>query len=274
MAEVLNDDANAKKYADLSEEIRKAFMKEFVDKDGVIQGNTQAGYALALAHEMLPESLRDSAFHHMLTSLETYDYRISTGFLSTICLMNELARRGRPEIAYRLLESHRFPSWLYQIDQGATTVWERWDGYVKGRGFQDPGMNSFNHYAIGSVGEWLYGSVLGIQPDDRHPGFREFFIRPAIDGTLTWAKGKYHSIMGDIVSEWRVEGEILHMHLEIPANTVARVSVPSTDARTISESGTPAGKTTGVTLISTDGGAGVFEVGSGVYDFAAPLRRK
>jgi len=269
MARVLNYEEDAKYYAKLFADIQDVFQKEFVDNKGHITGNTQAGYALALAFELLPESLRTNAFNHMLSCLADYDNRISTGFLSTIRMMDELVAWGRADIAYRLLESHCFPSWLYQIDQGATTIWERWDGYVKGRGFQDPRMNSFNHYAIGSVGEWMYRHILGIQFDEEHPGYREFVIRPQIGGSLTRAKGKYHSINGDIVSEWKLESGVVHLRVEVPANTTARVYVPTKNKSTIKEGSLEADRSGGVRFLRMEGDAAVYEVLSGDYDFGS-----
>ena len=274
MAKVLDYEHESKCYAELAADIRNAFLKEFVGRQAYMTGNTQAGYALALGFELFPDSLRAKAIDHMLSCIADYDFRISTGFVSTIRLMHELVRWGYADIAYQLLESHRFPSWLYQIDQGATTVWERWDGYVKGRGFQDPGMNSFNHYAIGSVGEWLYVNILGIQRDEDHPGYKEFIIRPQIGGSLTWANGKYHSIYGDIVSEWRIQNGSLQMHVEVPANTRARVYIPTKNVNTIKEGNMSAERSAGVKFLSMEGDAAIYEVLSGCYDFVSEYSRE
>ncbi|KAA6307698.1 hypothetical protein EZS27_040631, partial [termite gut metagenome] len=119
-----------------------------------------------------------------------------------------------------------FPSWFYSIDQGATTIWERWDGYVAGRGFQDPGMNSFNHVAIGAVGEWLYRYVLGIQLDESQPGFRHFYIKPIPGSGLEWAKGNYHAITGNIEVAWTLKNDTFTLDVDVPANTQATVLVP------------------------------------------------
>ena len=274
MAKVLGYDEDAQSYARLAAEIRSALLSEFVSKEGYMTTNTQAGYALALGFELLPENLRRKAVEHMLGSIADYDFRISTGFLSTIRMMHELVRWGHADIAYQLLESHRFPSWLYQIDQGATTVWERWDGYVKGRGFQDPGMNSFNHYAIGSVGEWMYAHILGIQREEKHPGFQEFVIHPQIGGSLTWARGKYHSIYGDIVTEWKVDNGVLALHVEIPPNAVAHVYVPTKNKSTIRETDLDAENAAGVAFIRMEGDAAVYELSSGSYDFVSEYSKK
>jgi alpha-L-rhamnosidase len=274
MARVLGYTDEAATYARLAADIRSALQKAFVDKDGFITDNTQAGYALSLGYGLLPEAQQKKALEHMLSCLADYDFRISTGFLSTIQFMQELARWGYPEMAYQLIESHRFPSWLYQIDQGATTIWERWDGYVKGRGFQDPGMNSFNHYAIGSVGEWMYSNILGIQRAPGQPGYQHFVIHPQIGGTLTWANGAYRSMWGDIVSAWKLHEGLLNLHVEVPANTSAIVYVPTRDRNTIKEGDVLAERSTGVKFLRMEGEAAVFEVVSGEYDFSSEYAKQ
>jgi alpha-L-rhamnosidase len=140
-------------------------------------------------------------------------------------------------VAYRLLLSHRFPSWLYSVDQGATTVWERWDAYVKGRGFQNRGMNSFNHVAIGAVGEWMYSHILGIRYDESQPGYQHFYIQPQPGGDFEWVKGNYHSIAGDIEVAWAVKDEVFTLELTVPVNTEATVVMPSNGQQSIDVKG-------------------------------------
>ncbi|MDR0865751.1 MAG: glycoside hydrolase, partial [Candidatus Symbiothrix sp.] len=177
--------------------------------------------------DLLPENLRAAAFENLLKCIEEYDYRISTGIYTTPMMMKELVRRGRIDIAYKFLESERFPSWIYSVNQGATTVWERWDAYVKGRGIHSSGMNSFDHYSIGSVGEWMYRYILGINPDIEHPGYEHFTIHPRPGGSLTWAKGSYNSIRGKIAAAWKIENSIFTLEVEIPFNTTATVVLPA-----------------------------------------------
>jgi alpha-L-rhamnosidase len=187
-------------------------------------------------------------------------------------LMNQLTAAGRSDVAYMLVNNKTIPSWGYTIEQGATTVWERWDGYVAGRGFQDPGMNSFCHYAIGSVGEWMYRSILGINPDEQRPGYRHVFLRPRVGGGLTWAKGSYDSISGRIVSDWKVQGDRFVWEITVPANTTATVSVPTADPASVTESGKPAVTADGVKPAGVHAGAAVFEVAAGTYRFASKLK--
>ncbi|HEY2825844.1 MAG TPA: alpha-L-rhamnosidase C-terminal domain-containing protein, partial [Gemmatimonadales bacterium] len=194
---------------------------------------------------------------------------MSTGFHSTYRMMLELSRAGRSDVAYQLINNTTFPSWGYSIANGATTIWERWDGYVKGRGFQDKGMNSFNHYAIGAVAEWMYRVVLGINGDDDHPGYEHFVLHPVPGGGLTWAKGSYMSIRGLIESSWRTDGTAFTEDVTIPANSTATVYVPAKSVDRVTESGVPASRANGVRFVRMEGDAAVFTVRSGRYRFEA-----
>ena len=187
MAKVLGRADAAAKYAKLHQEIRTAFNRAYVGPDGTIKGDTQAGYALALSFNLLDEPLRPKAVEHLLAAIARYKGHLSTGIQSTHHAMLELTRNGRHDEAGRLICLRSVPSWGYMIDQGATTIWERWDGYVRGRGFQDPGMNSFNHWAFGAVGEWLWRELAGINPDEQNPGFKHFIHPPSARGRyVTW----------------------------------------------------------------------------------------
>jgi alpha-L-rhamnosidase len=267
MAAVLHEEADAKQYGSLFHDIKAAFNAAYVTEDGHIEGNTQAGYALALHFDLLPESKRAAAVGYMIDGIDAYHGHMSTGFHSTYRMMLELSRAHRSDVAYRLINTTTFPSWGYSIENGATTIWERWDGYVKGRGFQDKGMNSFNHYAIGAVAEWMYRVILGINNDDEHPGYERFVIHPVPGGGLTWAKGSYRSIRGMIGSSWRADGTTFTEDVTIPANTSATVYVPTKDVERITESGVPARRSVGVQFVGMDGDAAVFTVQSGRYRF-------
>lgn len=269
MADVLQKPDEAAKYGALFNDIRAAFNKAYVKNDGKIEGDTQAGYALALHFDLLSEAKRALAVKHMLTGIAKYKGHMSTGFHSTYRMMLELTKAGHNELAYQLINHTTFPSWGYSIENGATTIWERWDGYVKGRGFQDKGMNSFNHYAIGAVGEWMYRVILGINNDDAKPAYEHFVIRPYPGGGLTWAKGSYNSIRGKIESSWRVEGGGVKLDVTIPANTSATVYVPAKNAESVLEGGASASQAAGVQFVRMDGSAAVFEVQAGKYSFAA-----
>jgi len=265
-ARLLNKQKDKEYYDSLANAIKHAFGKQFIDSDGKIKGNTQAGYALALEFDLVPPSLIKRAAGHMAKAVADYDYRISTGIQSTIRLMNQLSANGYSDIAYRLLKSRRFPSWLYSIDQGATTIWERWDGYVQGRGFQDKGMNSFNHYAIGAVGEWMYRYILGINNDVDNPGYRNIIIHPVPGGNIHWAKGTYHSIAGEINVSWKKDDSTFNVEISIPMNTTATVILPS--GKEISEGGKLLDETG---IIKKDQQQTCIRVGSGTYHFKISL---
>jgi len=225
-ADITGRDKDCSYYSDLANRILQRFQEEFIEDDGTILGETQAGYAIALSFDLVPDELRMDVAYKLVQALKVYDNRMSTGFISTICMMNELSEMGYHELACQLAESTRMPSWGYSIEQGATTIWERWDAYVKGRGFQNAGMNSFNHYTFGSIGEWMYKHILGIQPDSQSPGWRHFILAPKTGGTLTSAKGSYHSINGLISMEWYLQNNIMDLEFEIPPNTSASFIMP------------------------------------------------
>jgi alpha-L-rhamnosidase len=269
MATVLGKSDEAKKHKQLFEDIKVAFNKAYVADDGRIQGDTQAGYAIALHFDLLPEKLRPLAMTYMLEGIDRYKGHMSTGFHSTYRMMLELTASGHNDVAYKLINNHTFPSWGYSIDNGATTIWERWDGFVKGRGFQDKGMNSFNHYAIGAVGEWMYRVILGINNDDAHPAYEHFVIRPYPGGGLKFARGSYDSIRGRIESRWNLAGGSLRLDVRIPANTTATVYVPAKDSASVMEGVKPAIAATGVKFLRVEDGAVAFLVQSGSYSFEA-----
>jgi alpha-L-rhamnosidase len=269
MARLLGRADDAARYGGLFDDVKAAFNRAYLKPEGEIEGDTQAGYALALYFDLLPEPLRARAVERMIAGLDRYDGHMSTGFHSTYRMMLELTRAGRTDLAYKLALERTFPSWGYSIENGATTIWERWDGYVKGRGFQDKGMNSFNHYAIGAVGEWIYRVVLGINPDPAHPGYEHVILRPVPGGGLTWAKGSYHSIRGTIEVAWRLESGRTTLDVAVPPNVTATVYVPASDVAGVTEGGVPATRSAGVRFVRADVGAAVFEVGSGHYRFTA-----
>ncbi len=254
-------------YSNLADQIKHAFVENFVDSDGRIMGDTQAGYALALHFNLLPESLRPKAANHMIEAVEKYDGRLSTGFCTTLRMMRELVRWGYSEVAYNLLLSDRFPSWFYMIDQGATTMWERWDSYVKGRGFQSRRMNSFNHYAYGSIGEFLYGVVLGINIDENAPGYKHIVLEPVPDKRLRWVKGSFDSIYGQIFVSWEFSADRLTMSVVIPANASATIHIPASRSTTVKEGGFPLTSHKDVKIIEILDKSIIINVKSGSYSF-------
>ena len=192
---------------------------------------------------------------------------LSTGFVGTGHLNNVLTETGHTDVAYTLLCQRTYPSWLYPVEQGATTIWERWNSWTKESGFGDRSMNSFNHYSLGACGEWLYDTVLGIRAAE--PGFKSLVIRPIPGGKLTKANGSYHSIRGLIRCAWETTAGGFDLAVEVPANTSATVCVPASDAAKITESGKPAASAEGVTFLRMENGHAIYQVGSGRYRFFA-----
>ena len=271
IAAVLGKDDDARKYEELFEQIKSAFNNAYVSDDGRIKGETQTCYLLGLYFDLLPEDKREPATQHLIEDLREKDWHLSTGFVGLSYLVPTLTETGHLDIAYRLLNNETFPSWGYSIKNGATTIWERWDGWTEEKGFQTPGMNSFNHYAFGSIGRWLFGTVAGIGTDG--PGYKQIIIRPRPGGGLDYAKASYKSIHGKIVSDWRIKGRTFTLNVTIPANTTATVYVPAEDIESVTEGGQPAAKaeTETVRLLRMEDDRVVFAVGSGHYRFVSKL---
>jgi len=271
MAAVIGRTDDAKKYGRLSEGIKAAFNKKYVQPDGRIEGNTQAGYALALRFNLLPDELRPKAARHMVDEFGRYNGHMSTGIQTSHRLMLELTRNGYNNEAYRLLNLQSFPSWGFMLEQGATTIWERWDGYVQGRGFQKPMMNSFNHWALGAVGEWMWRNVVGLNPDESKPGWRHFIVAPRPGGDITWARGEYNSIRGTIISDWRLENDTFRLDVTVPVNTTATLYLPAKDAKSVTIDGLPAAESRLVRFLGIINGKVAITVNSGRYQFVSLL---
>ena len=267
--EVIGRAEEAAKYEKLFQDIKAAFNQRYVAADGRIRGNTQTAYAMALKFDLLPQDLRPKAAEYLERDINAKGGHLSTGFLGVGYLLPVLTQSGKADTAYRLLLQDTFPSWLFPVSHGATTIWERWDGWTPEKGFQDPSMNSFNHYSLGSCGEYLFGCVGGIRPAS--PGFNRILIEPAIGDGLTWARTSYDSIHGRIATDWKLNGRRLALKVVVPVNTTATICVPATDAARVTESGTSAGRADGVRFVRQEKDKAIFEVGSGTYSFASEL---
>lgn len=231
VAKRLGKAGDATRYRALHRRVKAAFQREFVAPSGRVVGDTQTGYLLALGFDLLPQKQRAYALERLVTDIERRGWKLSTGFVGTPLLAPVLTRCGRLDVAYRLLLQREYPSWLYSILQGATTMWERWNSYTKDKGFGDAGMNSFNHYAYGAIGEWLFATVAGIDLDPAEPGFGHILLQPQPGGGLTWARGELRSRHGRIACGWTVEGGTLRVEAEVPPNTRATLRLPGQPAR-------------------------------------------
>jgi alpha-L-rhamnosidase len=257
-AKVLKNETDATKYAMLFSSIKDAFDRAYVGADSKIKSDTQTAYALALRFGLLPDAQRGPAAKFLADNVARHTNHLSTGFVGVSHLLPALTSQGNFDLAYQLLNSDTYPSWGYEIRKGATTIWERWDGIKTDGTFQTPTMNSFNHYSFGSVGEWMYSVVAGIELDESQPGFKQFKIRPHPGGGLTSASGKLESIHGTIVSDWKIEAGMLTLKVQIPVNTSAVVYLPWN--KNVLESGAPPPPP------AADGG---YALGSGSYVFTA-----
>jgi alpha-L-rhamnosidase len=226
IAKIIGKNDDAVKYAELSEKIKKAFVHEFVAPSGRLVSHTQTAYLLAIAFDLLPENLVPKAANYLAEDVNKFKH-LTTGFVGTPLLCNTLSANGHEDLAFMLLNRKEYPGWLYPVTQGATTIWERWDGQKPDGTFQDVGMNSFNHYAYGAIGEWLYTYVAGIKIDENSPGYKHFFLAPHPGGGLTNASAIYKSIHGEIKSAWKIEGGNMVYEVKVPANTTATVTLPS-----------------------------------------------
>ena len=262
IAEVLGHTDDAQKYRALYGEIKTVFQARFLkggsqtdaakasrpdlsQADAISRGNlevidygpvssevfdtelftpSQTAYVLALHFGLLPDALQALAADELVADIERRDLHLSTGFVGAPYLPHVLSAHGKTEAAFKLLAQTSWPSWVYSVTQGATTIWERWDGWTEERGFQDAAMNSFNHYAYGSIGAWLYQTVAGLEPG--LPGYKHILLKPQPGGGLSWARASLASPYGQIAVSWRLENETLKLEVTVPPNTTATLTLP------------------------------------------------
>jgi alpha-L-rhamnosidase len=217
---------DAETYAQLAEEEKTAFQKRYVTHDGLVASGSQTSYVLALHFDLLPKEARPKALENLVRDIERRGYHLSTGFVGTPYINHVLSEGGRLDVAYKLLEQQSWPSWLYSVTQGATTIWERWDGWTHDKGFQDAGMNSFNHYAYGAIGDWLYSVVAGVDLDPVVPGYKRSILQPRPGGGLTHAGVNLRTQYGPLLSSWRIADHRFRWEVRVPANTSARAILP------------------------------------------------
>ena len=280
MADTLGKRDEAAKYRETADALARSFRKQFVQPDGSLSVDTQSAYVLALENRIFaePDEARAAA-ERLAQKIARNDARMATGFLGTKPLLLALTANGQNDLACRLFQSRKFPSWGYEVEQGATSVWERWDSFTKEHGFDgatgknNAAMNSFSHYSFGSVMQWAFQTLAGIDTDG--PGYQRIFIKPnppSPDATgepkpIDWVKAHYDSIHGRIVSEWRATGADFELHTTIPPNTTATIFLPAKDAASATEGGRSLADAPGVKLLRTESGRVVLAVESGAYHF-------
>lgn len=267
IARVLGKDDDAEGFEKRVERGKRGWQREFVTPNGRIIGDTQTAYVLALHFDLLPKEQRAAAAKRLVKNIRDRDTHLSCGFVGSPYINHVLTDTGNLDVAFDLLNQKSWPSWLYAVTKGATTIWERWDGWTEENGFQSPGMNSFNHYAYGAIGEWLYTKVAGLDLDPEQPAYKHVIIDPHPGGGLTHATAALDSEYGRIESGWELDSDTFTLSVLIPPNTTATIKVPADNVGQVSESGAPAVESEGVSVVGAHDGRVVFNVGAGEYCF-------
>ena len=265
IAGILGRTKDADRYGRLARKIKKAFISKFLAPGtGKFYTNTQACQSFAFAMDLVPPKEQQAAIDVLLDQiLANHKGHLSTGIFGTRYMLNALTQIGRADVAYTIVNQKTFPGWGYMLENGATTIWEHW-------AFSDNTF-SHNHPMFGSVSEWFFSAIAGIQPHPEAVGFDRIIIKPEVVGDLTWAKAAYHSVRGLIKSDWSFEDGTFKLDVEIPANTTATVYIPAKNNQTVTESGRPASDSEGVQFLRMENGKAVFTVGSGQYRFVSRL---
>jgi alpha-L-rhamnosidase len=261
------DDPRADGWHALADRLRTRFQAAYVGGEGRVTSGTQTAYVLALHADLLEPDDRAAAVARLVIEVQARHDHLTTGFLGTPWLLDALTDGGRVDVAYRLLMQDSYPSWLYPVVHGgATTIWERWDSWSDSRGFQNPHMTSFNHYAYGAVGDWMYRTVAGIAAAE--PGYRHIRVRPRPGGGLTWARASLSTVYGLAAVSWRLDGGEFALDLTVPPNTTAEVWLPAADPADVTEGDGKAADIEGIRpSYAADDGSTVYTVGSGTYHF-------
>ena len=264
-AGVLGNTADEKTYSDLFEKIKSVFIREYVTPAGRIGTNSQTSYVLALMFNLLPEEQKPAAAKFLVDDIRGRRNHLSTGFLGTPFLCHVLTQNGYTDVAYDLLLQETYPSWLYPVKMGATTIWERWDGQKPDSTFQDEGMNSFNHYAYGAIGDWMYRVSAGIET--LTPGYRNLLIYPRVTPRMDLSRASFESSYGKIVSGWERKVGKLYLTVVIPPNATAKIVLPASSADKVTLDGLPLSGNKIPKKVSIEEGKLVVETGSGNYLF-------
>jgi alpha-L-rhamnosidase len=271
-ATVLGKTEDIATYTALLARVKDAFVKEYTTPNGTTVSNTQTSYVLALQFDMLPEALRQQAADRLVNNIKQYNNHLTTGFLGTPYLCHVLSRFGHSDVAYTLLLQETYPSWLYPVKMGATTIWERWDGQKTDGSFQTPGMNSFNHYAYGAIGDWMYRVMVGLDTEEGAVGYKKITIKPHIGKAFTQAAASYITRYGKLSSGWKIDNGQLTLEVEVPANTTATIYVPATASSDVTENSNALTASKDIQVAGQEKEYVVLKVGSGKYQFSAPWK--
>ena len=264
-ANVLGNKTDVQFYSDRLKKVKDAYVREYMTSTGRLISGTQTAYVLALQFDMLPEGLRAAAVDRLVENIKSYNTHLSTGFLGTPYLCEVLTRFGKADVAYQLLMQKTFPSWLYPVKMGATTIWERWGGMHPDSTFEPASMNSFNHYAYGAIGDWMYRRVVGIDNVDGSVGYKQISIKPYVVDSITNASAALETYFGKVSNSWKIEGNKIVMESNIPVNTTAIIYFPS--KQNILVNGKKDPTDSGIRFLKSENGYVVYEAGSGNYRF-------
>ncbi|MFK4083617.1 family 78 glycoside hydrolase catalytic domain [Kribbella sp. NPDC020789] len=263
MAAAVGNSADETKYRRLYDDVRAAWIARFVAADGKVGSDSQTGYILGFTNDLIPDVTKSS--EHFANTILRRDTHLSTGFLGVDGLLPVLTKVGRSDLAYKLLQNTSYPSWGYEIGKGATTVWERWNSINPDGTFNDVGMNSFNHYAYGAVGEWMYRTLAGVSAAE--PGYRKVLIAPTPGAGITESDFALRTPYGEVSSHWTTTPDGLQLEVTVPANATAIVRLPAGDPALVTESGRPLRRADHVSGVVDDGSAVTVNVASGTYRF-------
>lgn len=264
-ARVLGRRQDEARFAAMFRDVRAAFREAFVDQDAKVAGDTQTAYLFALDFELLEPEERPKAIAHLKDAIAVAGGHIQTGIHGIRHICPTLAENGETEAAYDLLLKETYPSWGFSIRNGATTIWERWDGWTPERGFQSVNMNSLNHYALGAIGEFMYERVAGIGIPDAGGGYRRIVFRPVPSAELGRCKASYRSHLGTAASAWTFEGGRVSWEVTVPPNATGAVELPASFAKVLLDDGPLADA--GIAERRLPDGGIAFEIGSGDYAF-------
>ncbi len=262
IAGILGHDADSRAYGVEWRQVQDAYVQRFLMGDDPVALKSQTGCILSLHFDLVPPQLKEYVAGALVSDIASRNDHISAGFVGSPYVQQVLTNANKTDVAYKLLAQTTWPSWLYSVTRGATTIWERWDGWTEENGFQDPGMNSFNHYAYGAVGDWLNTSVAGIDTDHEHPGYKRIVMAPKPGGNLSYARGTIDTVYGVVSSSWRIQGSQFIWSVKIPANTSAVLIPPCSN---VMIDGAPVSQH----LIGTSEGR--YTLGSGAYEITGEL---
>jgi alpha-L-rhamnosidase len=261
-AKVLGNSVDAATYTKLHSDIVAAYQKEFFTLNGNLTARTQTAHLLSLMFDLTPEPYKVCTVKTLVELIAERNNHLTTGFLGTPCVCKVLADNGHLDLAWELLLKEDFPSWLYQVTKGATTIWEHWDGLKPDGSMWSADMNSFNHYAYGAVSDWVFSAAGGLDTDSEQSAFTRSVMKPQPGGDLTWAETKYESGYGLHALRWELNGDDITVTVSVPPNTTASLTLP----------GAKAGCIGGIVFASARNGASAL-LGSGDYSFTYPFRR-